>query len=205
MKKNILIILLLLILAVVIYLWLKPTGTEKVTINHDMVLEQVEELGRLELIKYNIRDIIEYRKMRDWLPNSKTVLIVVGEVTACVDLSKINKEDIYVKEDSVNIILPIPEICHFKIDHARSRVYDVQYGLWDTYKLVDEAYRDAEQQIYSQALKMGIAEESRESAIKFLTPLLNNLGFKKVSLQFKSVETHNTYDNRNINIIPQKQ
>jgi len=199
MKKNLIIVLLIIVLAIVLYFLFKPNKPEKTIITHDMVLEQVEEVGKLELLKYNIRDIIEYKKMREWLPNSKTALIVVGEVVACIDLTKINKEDIVVVGDSISLLLPPPEICYFKIDHSRSKVYDVQYGLWDTHKLVDEAYKEAEQQIYTQATNMGILKDSKESAIKILKPLLGSLGLKKISINFKA-DTFEEKDKHNINI-----
>jgi hypothetical protein len=156
-----------------------------------MLLQQIEELGRLEVVRYNIQDLMDYEKKRKWLPNSKTSLKIVGEVTGCVDLTKIKAEDIRVDKDSVHIVLPDPEICNWKIDHSKSRVYNVQYGLWETEELVDEAYKEAEKKLYNEALNMGIAKESRESARKVLGPLLKGLGFTKISIDFKSTEKDN--------------
>ncbi|NDW19696.1 DUF4230 domain-containing protein [Dysgonomonas sp. 216] len=183
-------LVILIVIAIALLVFRGTNKTEQFEVRHDAILTQVEELGRLELVRYNIRDIVEYKKIRQWLPNSKTALIVVGEVTACVDLTKIEKEDINVVGDSVHITLPIPEICHFKIDHSQSRVYDVQFGLLETSRLVDEAYRVAEKQIYNHALEMGIANESRASAEKLLVPLLKALGFKKVSIDFSELNKY---------------
>lgn len=210
MKKNSIIIasvVAIVILTVVLFVITRGPKTEKTEIKHDMVLQQVEELGRLEVLKYSISDIVEYKKIRNWLPNSKTALIVVGEVIACVDLAKITKDDIVVSGDSVSLLLPIPEICSFKVDHSRSRVYDVRYGLWDTPELVDEAYREAERQIYTQALEMGIADESRQSTIKIMKPMLSALGFRAITINFKTPEQMQGIDTdkQNINIIPPKK
>lgn len=206
MKKIIIVLILIIIAVIGIYLLIKPNSkTEEIFIKHDMVLQQVEELGQLEVVKYNIRDVIEYKKLRKWLPNSKTALIVVGEVVACVDLTKIEKEDIVVIGDSVSIMLPVPEVCHFKVDHSRSRVYDMQYGLWESSTLVDEAYREAEQQLYKQAWEMGIATESRQSAVKILTPLMHALGFKKVRIDFQRDPSQQPLEQDRINILPPVQ
>lgn len=151
---------------------------------NDVVIHQIEELGNLEVVKYNIQDIMEYTKMRHWLPNSKTSLKICAEVIACVDLTRIEKDDIYTDKDSVSLILPNPEICHYRIDHSRSEVYNVEYGLWETAELVDEAYKEAERHIYQEAINMGIARESRENAIKVLTPILKGLGFTKIHIGF---------------------
>lgn len=183
MKKTL--VFVLIIFAIVLYLIVRPGEKSHSIATHNLILQQVEELGKLELVRYNIQDIVEYRKMREWLPNSKTILMVSGEVVSCVDLTLLTQDDITVIGDSVNILLPMPEICHVKIDHTRSRVYDVQFGLWDTPKLVDEAYRAAEESIYKQALDMGVAPQSRDSAVKLLTPILQALGYKKVSIYFQ--------------------
>jgi len=183
MKKALLFALI--VVAIIIYLIVKPGEKAHTVTTHNLLLQQVEDLGKLELVRYNIQDIVEYKKLRNWLPNSKTILIVSGEVISCVDLTLMTAEDISVVNDSVSLVLPVPEICHVKIDHSRSKVYDVQFGLWDTPDLVDEAYRLAEEQIHKQALDMGLASQSRDSAIKLITPIMHALGFKKVSIRFQ--------------------
>ncbi|MDU1903518.1 MAG: DUF4230 domain-containing protein [Dysgonomonas sp.] len=173
------------LIALVIFLW-RGERKEQTYVSHDVIVQQIEELGNLEVVKYNIQDMMEYQKVRRWLPNSKASLKIAGEVIACVDLTKIGKDDIYTNKDSVSLILPIPEICHYRIDHSRSKVYNIEFGLWETAELVDDAYKVAEQQIYQEALNMGIAKESRENAIKVLTPILRGLGFTRIYIGFKS-------------------
>ena len=50
-------------------------------VSHNMGVEKIESLGNLEGIKYSIQDIMEYQKVRQWLPNAKTTLIQVGDIT----------------------------------------------------------------------------------------------------------------------------
>lgn len=188
MKNSIrLISAIAIILAIVfLYFWLKSPKADEVTVSHTMVVQQIEGLGNLELVKYNIQDIMDFEKTRRWLPNSKMSLKVVGEVIACIDLTRIKAENIYTQNDSVSLVLPLPEICHYKVDHSKSKVYNIEYGLWETASLVDEAYRTVELHLYSQAQKMGIANESRTNAIKVLTPILHGLGFKRIHIGFES-------------------
>lgn len=186
-KFFLLLIVLLSLVAIIMYLCKKKSdNTEQIYVTHDVVVRQIEELGNLEVVKYNIQDMVQFEKKRTWLPNSKTSLMVAGEVIACVDLTKISQNDIYTNKDSVSLRLPIPEVCHYKVDHSRSKIYNVDYGLWETAQLVDEAYAEAEQHLYKTALNMGIAKESRENTIKVLTPILRGLGFTKISISFKS-------------------
>lgn len=200
MLPVILLIILLGLIALILYLVKSSGKEERIYVSHDIVVQQIEELGNLEVVKYNIQDVVQYEKVRTWLPNSKASLMVGGEVIACVDLTKIRQEDIVTDKDSVSLILPIPEICHYKVDHSRSRVYNVEYGLWETAKLVDAAYAQAEEQLYQSALKMGIAEESRGNAIKVLTPILRGLGFTKIHIGFKTAAETLSSENPNIKL-----
>jgi hypothetical protein len=60
--------------------------------NHSIVLEKIEELGKLELVKFSYRDVIEHiKEYKNWITNSKVVLIVSGEAVGCIDLKKITK------------------------------------------------------------------------------------------------------------------
>ena len=157
-------------------------------VTHNMLVQQIEDLGRLEVVRYNIQDLMEFEKKRNWLPNSVTSVKIVGEVTGCIDLAKIKPEDIRVEKDSASILLPDPEICNWKIDHSKSKVYNVKYGLWETEELVDQAYKEAESKLYKEAQNMGIEKESRENSKKVLTPILRGLGFKRIHISFKSDE-----------------
>lgn len=184
MKKYIPYLIILIVALIFIKFCAKKDETETVHVSHNMVVQEIETLGRLEVVKYNIKDVIEYEKVRNWLPNSRTALIVSGEVIGCIDLNKLNEEDIYTSKDSISIILPAPEICSFKIDHSKSRVYNIENGWWETTDLIDEAYRHAERQLFNQAEKMGLTMDSKINTEKVLKPLLRNLGFKRIHIEF---------------------
>lgn len=158
--------------------------SEDVFVQHSVVVDKIESMGKLEVVKYNIQDIIEYKKMRQWLPNAKTALLVNGEIIACLDLSKITENRVVVSGDSVAVYLPAPEICHVRVDHARSKVYDMTYGLWESTALVDEAYRHAELELIRQSRNLDFEHKAKENATLVLTPMLNALGFRHVSIMY---------------------
>ncbi len=158
--------------------------SEDVFVQHSVVVDKIESMGKLEVVKYNIQDIIEYKKMRQWLPNAKTALLVNGEIIACLDLSKITENRVVVSGDSVAVYLPAPEICHVRVDHARSKVYDMTYGLWESTALVDEAYRHAEIELIRQSRNLDFEDKAKENATLVLTPMLNALGFRHVSIMY---------------------
>ena len=192
MKKFIPYIFITAFIVVFIVLFRQCGKENKVEIRHNMIVMQIEELGRLEVSKYNIQNIVDYKKTRQWLPNAKTVLIAVGEVVGCIDLTALAAEDVELIGDSIHVTLPQPEVCYAKIDHNRSRVYNVEYGWWDTSKLVDEAYRYAEAQLYAEALRLGVMETSRKNAIKAIRQLLTFFGYTKLGIDFKQPDLYNT-------------
>jgi hypothetical protein len=147
-----------------------------------VVLQEVTELGKLELVQYRFKDIVEHQFVRQWLPNPKAVLIVEGEAVGCLDLTKIKPEDITTQGDSLIVHLPDPEICSYKINHNRSRVFNTEYAFLEEAQLVNEAYRHAENQIRESALNSGILEQTRQNADKILKPMLERISGKKVFL-----------------------
>ena len=163
----------------------KGKGEEREEITHTMIVEKIENLGNLEVLKYNIQDIMEYRKVRQWLPDAKTALIVSGEIICCVDLTKLKPEDIYTSGDSIRLRLPAPEVCHTKVDHSKSRIYDMEYGLWESTKIADAAYRSAEKQLSERAKELDIESKSRDNAVNLLKPILEAMGFKSVFITFE--------------------
>jgi hypothetical protein len=143
-----------------------------VVTTHNTVLQEITAMGKLELVKYNFKDVVEHKVVKQWLPNAKAVLIVSGEAVGCIDLTKIKASDVIEDKDTVIVYLPKPELCTYKINHEQSKVYDVEYAFMDEASLVNDAFTAAEKQIGKSALKMGILEQTRENAEKILTPLL---------------------------------
>ena len=110
------------------------------------------------------------------------VLIVEGEAVGCIDLTNITPADVSQSGDSLTLFLPAPELCGWKINHQRSRVYDTQYTFLSEAQLVSEAYKQAEQQVRASALQSGILDQTRQNAVLLLRPLLNQLTGKRVGL-----------------------
>lgn len=157
-------------------------------INHNTILESVEALGNLELVKYNFKEVTELtEKNRSYLgvfkvPDSKAVLITNGQAVGCIDLRKIVQEHIILEEDTMFIKLPEPELCYYKLNLNNSRIYSVEKTVYykDDKQLIEKAYRLAENQIKEAALKSGILEQTSNNAEIMLKPLLEQISGKRV-------------------------
>ncbi len=157
---------------------------DKSVVSNNMIVEKIESIGKLELCKYYIKDIVEQNEVKDWLPDSKIVLIISGEVTGCIDLKKIDSSSIFISEEKIRIKLPEPEICYIKINHQESKVYDIQNEFFDKAKLIDKAYGLAEKSIRDGALRMKILEQTKANAQITLKPLLEGFSGQKVELYY---------------------
>ena len=159
-------------------------GSPQVTVTHSTVLTQVEALGRLELVRYRFRDVVEYRRRQyRFLPESKVALIVGGEAVGCIDLRKLQPQDVVLEGDSVvRVALPAPELCSFQVNHNQSRVYSTENGFFQDAALVDEGYKYAEAQVRTAALQSGILAQTQRNAEQILVPMLRTLTGRRVIL-----------------------
>lgn len=185
---------LLLLVALGVFLWQKIspalTGLNplaprepQVTVTHNTVLTQVEALGKLELVRYRFKDVVEYKKTSKYpfLPDAKAALIVGGEAVGCVDMRKIRPQDVTFEGDSVvRVVLPAPELCTFQVNHNQSRVFSTQNTFFQDAQVVDEAYRYAEAQVRRSALQSGILAETQRNAQQILVPMLRTLTGRRV-------------------------
>lgn len=162
-----------------------PDGKQpEVIVNHNTILTTVEELGKMELVRYNFKDVVEYEKnVSRWVPNSKVVLIVTGEAVGCIDFTQLTEQDILFQGDSlVQISLPEPELCYYKIDHGKSRVFSKENTYFQDADLVQESYRYAEANVRDAAINSGILRQTQVNAEKVLKPMLEEITGRKVVL-----------------------
>ena len=155
------------------------------TVTHNTVLTQVEALGKLELVRYRFKDVVEYKRANRYplLPDAKVALVVGGEAVGCLDLRKIRPQDVVLEGDSVvRVFLPAPELCGFQIKHDQSRVFSTENGFFQDADLVDQGYRYAEAQVRTAALQSGILAETQRNAQQLLGPLLHTLTGRRVVL-----------------------
>ena len=161
---------------------------EQISVSNEIILSEIENLGRLELVRYHFKEITELEKAsKEYLkifklgPDSKIALISVGEAVGCIDLTKMESSDISASGDSVFIHLPDPELCYYKLDLNKTRIYSLQTNpLIDEKAFVKKAYQNAEDEIKQAALKSGILKQTEQNARMLLKPLLEEISGKTV-------------------------
>ncbi|WP_235854038.1 DUF4230 domain-containing protein [Mucilaginibacter terrenus] len=162
--------------------------TTRTEVSEDVMVSRIVSMGKLELVKYAMKDVVEKKELHIILPDSRVLFVAVGEVTACIDLTKVKKADIVQHgQDSVSVTLPKPEICYVKLDHQKSRVYDVS-GVWFPNKaktMVEDVYKIAEKKMLTTAGQMNLLGRAQKNASLIFQPFLENVSNKKVVIQFK--------------------
>ena len=158
---------------------------DKIEVTNHVIIEKIELLGKLELCKFYMKDIVEHKVIKPWYDkDSKVVLIIAGEAVGCIDLRKIDSASVKVTETQVIIKLPPAEICSFKVDHQSSKIYDIETGFFeDDKKVIDKAYQLAETEIQKSATKMGIEKQTHLNAETILKPFLAGLTDKEIVLK----------------------
>ncbi|MDU0370940.1 DUF4230 domain-containing protein [Hymenobacter endophyticus] len=156
----------------------------RITVTHNTVLEKVEALGRMELVRYQFKDVVEYKKSTyRFLPDAKVALIVAGHAVGCLDLRKVRPQDVVLEGDSVlRLALPEPELCVWQVDHSKSKVYSVENGFFQDAELVDAGYKYAEANVRTAALQSGILAQTTQNAELILRPMLETMTGRRVVL-----------------------
>ena len=159
----------------------------RIEITDSGMVQKISSMGKLELVKYEMKDIIDQREVHLILPDSRVLFLAVGEVTACIDLTKVKKSDITQTKDSVVVYLPRPEICYSKLDHEKSKVYDIRGVMFEdgAKDMVEDVYKLAEKRILDNANQMNVLGLARQNAQLIFKPLLESISGKTVVLNFR--------------------
>jgi Protein of unknown function (DUF4230) len=172
-----------------IFIWEKikkfsPWSDPELQTTHHQVLQKITSLGKLELVKYNFKDIVEQEIVQQLLPNPKALLIIEGEAVGCIDLRNIKSEDVLLNSDTLIVNLPKPEICYYKIDHQKSKIYETSFAFMNEEILLNEAFKKAEAQVLNGAISNGILENTKKNARLILTPILETISKRPVKVSF---------------------
>ncbi len=171
-------------------------------IDSSVILQEVEKLGKLELVKYNFKEVFEYKRLSDgkiignsllnihnYNPDLSVILIASGEAVGCIDLTKLEYSDIDLNGDSIIVQLPAPELCYYKLDMNNTKIFSFNKESWwsrlfseedEKNEVLQMAYQKAEARLREAATESGIYESTNENVVIMLKPLLEQLTGKNV-------------------------
>ncbi len=171
---------------------LTPTDTPTPTPTPIVVINRINELGRLETTEYVMQTVVDLENdpsnlWQKIVGSDKLMLLAEGEVVAGIDLEKIKSEDIAVRGTIVRIVLPAPEILYSRIDNTKTQVYERQTGLFvePDHTLEARARQLAEKALVDWATERGIHDDAERQGRIQIENFLRSLGFTDITIEFK--------------------
>ncbi len=158
------------------------------------VVMAVQHVGKLETTTYTIQQIIVYNPTSWWsfLGSSKKLFVVYGTVTAGIDLSTLQPNDVQIQgkapDESATLNAPATQILSATIDPTRTQVYDANTGIYSVLSqnigpnTTIQILAAAQNTLQGDACKDGILQQAADSAKGQLTSLLTTLGFSPVTV-----------------------
>ena len=157
------------------------------------VVERIQQLNRLETVKYSLDTVIEGQESNPVLPDAlagdKILMIVHGSTVAGVDLSQIKPENIEIRDTmngrSIQLTLPSPHVFETTVDESKSRVYSRDTGIFvhADPNLESMTRAKAQADLQRAALNDGILDAARTNARAAVTALLGGLGFTHIDVR----------------------
>ncbi len=151
----------------------------------------IRRLNELATVEYTTQVIVTEEENADifgWTPpdvvtGEKLLLVAVGEVEAGVDLDELGPEDVQVLGETVIIDLPDARVLGASLDEDKTRLYDRDRGLLrirGNDELIEEARRDAEDEIVEAARDNGILAKAQNNAEVSIRTLMLSFGYDEV-------------------------
>ena len=164
-------------------------GRTLFNVDQPTVVHQIQELQRLETVRYTMDKIISGEHDNAYLPKflagDRLLLVVHGEVVGGINLAGLQPGDVLVQGQKVSIHLPAAEVLGTRIDNAKTRVYSRDTGLFSSPdpNLESEVRQEAERQLQQAALQDGILKIAADNARSTIASILKGFGFREVDIR----------------------
>jgi hypothetical protein len=158
------------------------------------VIAQVRELSRLEGVSYHVERVVDLKDEQHLLfgmvaADDAILLVASGDVSAGVDLGRLQPSDVTLGNDgrSVTLRLPRAEVFSARLDNARTYVHTRKTDLLAERResLETQARQAAEQTLRAAAEDAGILKRAEDSVARTVSSLVRALGFTNVHVDFR--------------------
>lgn len=148
---------------------LRPPPANQVT--SSPTIEHLQPLASLVTTEVHVTDALT-TSIVGKTGELRTAVIVHGDALISVDLTLARIEQLDEQNRTAVIILPPPHVVHARVDHDRTRIFDIEAtGLWSIVpsdngraELLDQAMREAQAVIHRAAGEPNVISRSRSRA-----------------------------------------
>jgi hypothetical protein len=165
-----------------------PSLTERITIKPPTI-QEIQQMAELSTVKFTLSaEITDERIPDDFRADlgvkEELLLLAYGEVAAGFDLSKMDKDDIWVDGTRIQLTLPPAEILYSRLDTERTRViyYKKSILMQRDVSMEGNARQEAEKAIRDAALQQDILDHAGRYGELFFANWLRSLGFTEVQV-----------------------
>lgn len=103
-------------------------------IDQPTIVHQIQQLQRLETVRFSMDKIISGEHDSPYLPkflvSDRLLLVVHGDVIAGVDLSELQSQDVSIARKTISVRVPKSQILVTNLDNSKTRVYSRDTGLF---------------------------------------------------------------------------
>ena len=157
------------------------------TIDLGALVTRVRELNRLETAGMHVMHVSTTTQTYDMVPDALTgdelTFLAAGDVIAGVDMSLLNKNDVWRQPDGTVVIrLPPSQVLVTRVDNKESHVISRKTGILRRadINLESRARQRAEQEIRNEAVRKGILNLAAQNAEVKLAEFLHTTGVRQV-------------------------
>jgi hypothetical protein len=174
---------------VLVLAWLEfakmPGSAREASLVPGPTLHQIQSLSDLTTLRVEVVDAME-TELRGYTGQIQAVILVRGDVTVGVDLSKAFFEAVDDQNHRMILLLPGPAVQEVRLDHERTKLLGVwPSGLWtivpgggdaDT-AAINDCFRDAQRAVANAGGDSQIIERARRQAEQVMSTFFAAMGW----------------------------
>lgn len=177
----------LLVIALSLVIWLRflaPSGAWGRGLDTPAIVRQMQQMKELVSVRYVIQKVVGMREPKTPFGQESILLMVQAKVIAGVDLARMSRNDVEVKDRQHLILrLPPPHLLDVYLDEKETKVWDRHITWWTPWVAADpdlerKARMAALEEVRKAALESGILQDAEKSAETAIRDFLKALGIE---------------------------
>lgn len=154
------------------------------------ILSAVQQTGKLVTVEYTVSKVVKAADNQTWfkMGDRKILMSCEAILKAGIDLQGINPKNAVIEDTSIRLTLPHAQLFSLSIPPEKIIVHYQQVDFFrDAFTAAEREalLAQAEQQIRTLADSMGILQTAEKNATLYLQKLLQQSGFKKVTITYQ--------------------
>jgi hypothetical protein len=153
------------------------------------IVQSIQQTGRLVTVEYQLSKMVKANDNKTWFKMGDRRILISTEATvkAGVDLQTVRPEDVVISEETISLKLPPPQVFSISIPPDKIKVLYEDVSFFRSRFTAAERevlLRQAESQVRSLVDSLGILKTAQVNAELFLRKLLQQGGYKNITISF---------------------